>query len=117
MLLKHANQYALYSVRVLCPTVLAGICFRRFKFGDFDVSDRQRSGMPRTSKTDVLKALWDENVSQKQGKLAERLGVDQATVSRGLHEMGKIRKLRKWVSHTLQTQHWPLAQHMYLVAC
>uniref|UniRef100_A0A1I7X4D8 HTH cro/C1-type domain-containing protein n=1 Tax=Heterorhabditis bacteriophora TaxID=37862 RepID=A0A1I7X4D8_HETBA len=70
MLLKHVNQYSLAR--------------------DFDVSDRQRSATPRTPKTDALKSLLDANPSQTQEELAEQLGVDKATVSRRLHEMGKI---------------------------
>uniref|UniRef100_A0A1I7XK63 Mariner Mos1 transposase n=1 Tax=Heterorhabditis bacteriophora TaxID=37862 RepID=A0A1I7XK63_HETBA len=69
--------------------------------GEFDVNDRQRSGMPRTSKADALKSLLDENPLQTQKGLAEQLGVIKQTVSRRLHEMGKIRELRKWVSHEL----------------
>uniref|UniRef100_A0A1I7XB13 ABC transporter domain-containing protein n=1 Tax=Heterorhabditis bacteriophora TaxID=37862 RepID=A0A1I7XB13_HETBA len=75
--------------------------FRRFKAGDFDVSDRQRSGTPRTTKADALKSLLDENPSQTQEELAEQLGVGKATVSRRLHEMGKIRKLGRWAPHEL----------------
>uniref|UniRef100_A0A1I7WP46 Transposase n=1 Tax=Heterorhabditis bacteriophora TaxID=37862 RepID=A0A1I7WP46_HETBA len=71
MLLKHTNQYALYSVKVLSPTALADISPNVFRVGDFDVSDRQRFGKPRTLKTDVLKAL-DENLSQMQEKLADQ---------------------------------------------
>uniref|UniRef100_A0A1I7X4D3 HTH_7 domain-containing protein n=1 Tax=Heterorhabditis bacteriophora TaxID=37862 RepID=A0A1I7X4D3_HETBA len=67
MLLKDANQYDLYR-------------FRRFRTRDFDVNDRQRSGMPRTSKADALKSLLDENSSQTRKGLAEQLGVDKATV-------------------------------------
>uniref|UniRef100_A0A1I7XG87 HTH marR-type domain-containing protein n=1 Tax=Heterorhabditis bacteriophora TaxID=37862 RepID=A0A1I7XG87_HETBA len=89
MLLKHANQYALYLVKLFSPTVLANIV------DDFDVSGRQRSGMPQTAKTDALKSLLDENLPQTRKGLAEQLGVDQTTVSRRLHEMGKIRELGK----------------------
>uniref|UniRef100_A0A1I7XHW9 EF-hand domain-containing protein n=1 Tax=Heterorhabditis bacteriophora TaxID=37862 RepID=A0A1I7XHW9_HETBA len=64
---------------------------------DFDVNNRQRSEIPRTAKTDALKSLLDENLSQTQEELVEQLGVDKATVSRRLHEMGKIRKFGKWV--------------------
>uniref|UniRef100_A0A1I7XRM8 HTH_48 domain-containing protein n=1 Tax=Heterorhabditis bacteriophora TaxID=37862 RepID=A0A1I7XRM8_HETBA len=91
--LKHANQFPLYSGKVLCPTVFAG-------FG-FDVSDRQRSGTPRTPKTNASKSLLEENPSQTRKGLAEQLAVDKATVSRRLHEMGKIRKLGKWVPYEL----------------
>uniref|UniRef100_A0A1I7XL47 HTH_48 domain-containing protein n=1 Tax=Heterorhabditis bacteriophora TaxID=37862 RepID=A0A1I7XL47_HETBA len=69
--------------------------------GEFDVNDRQRSGKPRTAKSDALKSLLDENPSQTQEELAEQLGVDKTTVSRRLHEMGKIRKLGKWVPYEL----------------
>uniref|UniRef100_A0A1I7XSV3 HTH_48 domain-containing protein n=1 Tax=Heterorhabditis bacteriophora TaxID=37862 RepID=A0A1I7XSV3_HETBA len=73
--------------------------FRRFKAEDFDVNDRQLPGTPRTAKTDALKSLLDENPLQTQEELAEQLGVDKATVSRRLHEMGKLRKLGKCTEH------------------
>uniref|UniRef100_A0A1I7XM14 HTH marR-type domain-containing protein n=1 Tax=Heterorhabditis bacteriophora TaxID=37862 RepID=A0A1I7XM14_HETBA len=41
------------------------------------------------------------DASQTQEELAELLRVDKATVSRRLHEMGKIRELGKWVPHDL----------------
>uniref|UniRef100_A0A1I7XN17 Coiled-coil domain-containing protein 77 n=1 Tax=Heterorhabditis bacteriophora TaxID=37862 RepID=A0A1I7XN17_HETBA len=75
--------------------------FRRFKAGEFDVSDRQRSGTPRTAKTDALKSLLDGNPSQTRKRLTKELAVFQATVFRRLHEMGKIEKLRKCVPHEL----------------
>uniref|UniRef100_A0A1I7WCI9 HTH_48 domain-containing protein n=1 Tax=Heterorhabditis bacteriophora TaxID=37862 RepID=A0A1I7WCI9_HETBA len=37
--------------------------FRRFKAGDFDVNDRQRSGTPPMVKADASKSLLDENAS------------------------------------------------------
>uniref|UniRef100_A0A1I7WHB1 HTH_48 domain-containing protein n=1 Tax=Heterorhabditis bacteriophora TaxID=37862 RepID=A0A1I7WHB1_HETBA len=63
---KNANQVALYSVRVFTCS---------FKAGEFDVNDRQRSGTPRTPKTDALKSLLDANPSQTQEELAEQLGL------------------------------------------
>uniref|UniRef100_A0A1I7XEU6 Transposase n=1 Tax=Heterorhabditis bacteriophora TaxID=37862 RepID=A0A1I7XEU6_HETBA len=62
MLLKHANRYDLYSVKVYR--------FRRFKAGDFDVSDRRHSGIPQTLKTDPLEALLRENPLQARKGLA-----------------------------------------------
>uniref|UniRef100_A0A1I7WJA7 Transposase n=1 Tax=Heterorhabditis bacteriophora TaxID=37862 RepID=A0A1I7WJA7_HETBA len=64
ILQKHANQYDL----------TCRYRFRRFKAGDFDVNDRQHSGTPRTAKTDALKSLLDENLSQTRKGLAEQLG-------------------------------------------
>uniref|UniRef100_A0A1I7XMG6 HTH_48 domain-containing protein n=1 Tax=Heterorhabditis bacteriophora TaxID=37862 RepID=A0A1I7XMG6_HETBA len=56
--------------------------FRGLKAGDFDVSDRQRSGTPQTSNTGPLEALLGENALQTQVELAEQPKVGQATVSR-----------------------------------
>uniref|UniRef100_A0A1I7XQR4 SSD domain-containing protein n=1 Tax=Heterorhabditis bacteriophora TaxID=37862 RepID=A0A1I7XQR4_HETBA len=75
--------------------------FQRFKAGEFDVNDRQRSGTSETLKTNAFKSLLDENHSQTRKRLAKQLGVIQTTVSRRLHEMGKIRKLGKWVPYEL----------------
>uniref|UniRef100_A0A1I7X078 HTH cro/C1-type domain-containing protein n=1 Tax=Heterorhabditis bacteriophora TaxID=37862 RepID=A0A1I7X078_HETBA len=58
--------------------------------------------MPRTAKTDALKLLLDENTSQTQEELAEQLGVDKATLSRRLHEMGKICKLGNLSVHLVE---------------
>uniref|UniRef100_A0A1I7XBE6 HTH_48 domain-containing protein n=1 Tax=Heterorhabditis bacteriophora TaxID=37862 RepID=A0A1I7XBE6_HETBA len=49
--------------------------FRRFKAGDFDVSDRQRFGTPPSRKTGAFETLLDENTSQTQEELAEQLGM------------------------------------------
>uniref|UniRef100_A0A1I7WR34 HTH_48 domain-containing protein n=1 Tax=Heterorhabditis bacteriophora TaxID=37862 RepID=A0A1I7WR34_HETBA len=69
--------------------------FQRFKAGEFDVNDRQRSGTPPMVRTDALKSLLDANPSQTQEELAGQLGVDKATVSRRSHEMGKNSQARK----------------------
>uniref|UniRef100_A0A1I7X509 DUF659 domain-containing protein n=1 Tax=Heterorhabditis bacteriophora TaxID=37862 RepID=A0A1I7X509_HETBA len=74
-MLKHANQYALYSGKVLCPTVLADIG------------------------SDFLKLA--NLMSVIDNALGRHERVDKATASRRLHEMGKIRKLGKWVLHEL----------------
>uniref|UniRef100_A0A1I7WR69 HTH_48 domain-containing protein n=1 Tax=Heterorhabditis bacteriophora TaxID=37862 RepID=A0A1I7WR69_HETBA len=75
--------------------------FQRFKAGEFDVNDRQRSGTTPMVKTDALKALLDENTSQKQDEPAKQQGDNQATVSSRLHKMRKIEKLGKYVPHEL----------------
>uniref|UniRef100_A0A1I7WEI6 HTH_48 domain-containing protein n=1 Tax=Heterorhabditis bacteriophora TaxID=37862 RepID=A0A1I7WEI6_HETBA len=97
------------ACKSICSVLSEGVVFHStckywfqcFKVGEFDVNDRQRSGTLRTPKTDALKSLLSEKLLQTQCELAEQLGVDQATVSRGLNEMGKIHKLRKWVSHEI----------------
>uniref|UniRef100_A0A1I7XDQ3 Isoleucine--tRNA ligase n=1 Tax=Heterorhabditis bacteriophora TaxID=37862 RepID=A0A1I7XDQ3_HETBA len=97
---KEAGRLWMSSTRTVLfsATKVKKYSFRGLEAGDFDVNDRQRSGTPRTAKTGPLEALWNDNVSQKQGKLAEQLAVDKTTVSRRLHEMGKIRE-EKWIMY------------------
>lgn len=77
------------------------IWFRRFKDGNFDVTDRPRLGAPRKLESDNLEGLLTDNAAQTQEDLAKQLGINQATVSRRLNEMGKIQKAGKWVPHEL----------------
>lgn len=75
--------------------------FRRFKSGDFDVSDKERPGQPKKFEDPELEALLDEDPCQTQKQLAEALGVSQQTISDRLIAMGKILKCGKWVPHRL----------------
>ncbi len=54
--------------------------FARFRSGDFDLNDQERSGRPEELETDALQALLDEDPRQSTRDLAELLKVDQATV-------------------------------------
>lgn len=75
--------------------------FRRFKNGDFDVSDKERSGQPKKFEDDELQSLLDENPAQTLNELAEALGVGHSAVSDRLKAMGKIQKEGKWLPHEL----------------
>ena len=52
--------------------------------------------------TKDLEALLDEELTRE---LAEKLEVDQTTVLRRLHEIGKVNKLGKWVPYQLSEYH------------
>lgn len=75
--------------------------FIKFKNGDFDLSDKPRSGRPLELQPDDLQMLLDEDDAQSSVQLAKRLNVDHSTVLRRLHEMGKILKEGKWIPHEL----------------
>lgn len=75
--------------------------FKQFKDGDFSVEDKQHGKPPKKFEDVELQALLDEDSSQTQKQLAEALQVDQATVSRRLHALGKIQKEGKWVPYEL----------------
>ena len=75
--------------------------FAKFKKGDFELKDKERSGRPPNLKTDKLEELLKEDASQTTRELAEKLEVNQSTVVRRLQTLGNIQKLGKWVPHEL----------------
>lgn len=54
--------------------------YQRFKNGDFDVGDKERTGRPKKFKDAELKSLIDENPNQTVKQLAETLNCTQSTV-------------------------------------
>lgn len=64
--------------------------FQRFRSGNFDLSDKERSGRSKNMSNDELQALLDQDSAQSVRELAA-LGV-HFTVSERLHTMGKIQK-------------------------
>ena len=78
--------------------------YKRFKSGDFDLSDREHPGQRLKFEDAELQALLNENSAQTQKELADQLGVMQAAISKQLHAMGKIHKEGRWVPHEL-TEH------------
>lgn len=76
--------------------------FRRFKSGDFDVEEKERTGRPKTFEDQELEGLLDEDPCQTQEELAKSLGVDQTTISRRLKALGMIQKQGNWVPHELK---------------
>ena len=49
--------------------------FQKFKNGEFDIEDKERSGRPEVYEDAELKALFDQDLCQTQEKLALTLGV------------------------------------------
>ena len=49
--------------------------FQKFKNGEFDVEDKERSGRPKVYEDAELKALLDEDSCQTQKELTFTLGV------------------------------------------
>lgn len=77
------------------------VWFRRFKDGDFDVTDKAKGGPPKKYEDADLQALLDVDDAQTQTQLADQLGVSQKAISNRLQEMGKIQKVGRWVPREL----------------
>ena len=78
--------------------------FQKFKNGEFDIEDKERSGRPKVYEDAELEALLDEDSCQTQKELALTLGVTQQTISYRLKSLGMIQKQGNWVPYELKSR-------------
>jgi len=86
---------------MLCRKQHAEDWFRRFKNYDFDVDDKERSGVEKVE-DEELETLLHEDSSQTLAELAESLGVDHTTVSKRLKVLEMIQKQGHRVPYELK---------------
>ena len=67
--------------------------FAQHDFGDFDIRNEERGRPGKKFEDAELQELLDEDATQTQQQLADRLNVAQETISRRLKAMGKIQKM------------------------
>lgn len=75
--------------------------FSRFKNGNFDMSDEQRTGRPSGFNEERLEVLLQEDPKQTTRELAKKMDYSPQTVLNHLNTMGKVQKLGAWVPHEL----------------
>lgn len=75
--------------------------FKRFSKGDQTLEDKEGCGRRSSINNDELKALVEANTRATVRDLAKELGVTVGTISTHLKEIGKSKKLDKWVPHDL----------------
>jgi [histone H3]-lysine36 N-dimethyltransferase SETMAR len=75
--------------------------FRQFKSGNFDLKDNEHPGAAKRFEDEDLQVLLDEDSTQSQQILAEKLNVSRVAICQRLKAMGKIHKYGKWVPHAL----------------
>lgn len=75
--------------------------FRRFRSGELDFEDKQRAGPSKKFEDAELQALLDQDDAQTEEQISVALNVDQSTISRRLHELGKIQKATRWAPREL----------------
>ncbi|XP_029648940.1 histone-lysine N-methyltransferase SETMAR-like [Octopus sinensis] len=83
--------------------------FKRFKDGDYDISDRPRSGRRPALNDEFLNETIESDPRQSTRNLAQKFNVSRSTVHEHLKQIGKTCKEGIWVPHELtlenQTQH------------
>ncbi|KAJ0183742.1 hypothetical protein K1T71_000165 [Dendrolimus kikuchii] len=75
--------------------------FQRFRSGNFDLQNKPR-GRPETKVDNAeLKAIVEADPSQTTFEIAAGCGVSDKTVLIHLKQIGKVKKLERWVPHEL----------------
>ncbi len=75
--------------------------FARFRTGDFDLNDKERTGRPVEANDALLEELLQEDPRRSTRELAFEMSVSQTTVCERLRALGKVQKVGKWVPHQL----------------
>ena len=86
--------------------------FKKFRNGEYDLEDKQRSGRPKETEDSELEALLQEDSTLVTRDMAKILEIDQSTVQRRLTAMGKVLKVGHSVPH--QLSHANIAQRLNL---
>ena len=75
--------------------------FKKFHIDEESLEDDERSGRPSDVGNDFLRALVNANSRTTVRELAAESGVTPMPISNHLKEIGKTKKLDKWVPHEL----------------
>lgn len=75
--------------------------FAKFRNGDTTLKEAEGRGRPSDVDDDILKAFIEANPTVTTREAANELNVNHTTVVRHLKQLGKVKKLDKWVPHEL----------------
>ncbi|XP_043336158.1 protein AF-10 isoform X1 [Cervus canadensis] len=75
--------------------------FKKFFKGDERLEDEEHGGQPSKVDNDQLRANIEADPLKTKQEVAEELKVNHSMVVRHLKQIGKVKKLRKWVPHEL----------------
>ena len=77
--------------------------FKKFCKGDESLEDEECSGHLSEIDSDQLRAITEADPPTTTGEAAEELSVDHSVVGWHLKQIGKVKKLDKWVPPELTT--------------
>ncbi|XP_076247803.1 histone-lysine N-methyltransferase SETMAR [Calliopsis andreniformis] len=76
--------------------------FKKFRAGDFNLSDTPRSGRPTEVDDDKIKALIESNQRYTTREIAETLNIHYSSVYDHMKKLGYVSRLDIWVLHELK---------------
>jgi histone-lysine N-methyltransferase SETMAR len=108
LFLFHQGKNATEATKTICSTygdvLQVNKCqrwFRRFRSGNFSISDDKRSGRPSNLDNKVLKSLIESDPRLTIQELSEKLNVSWSTVQEHLKKIGKVNRRGIWFPHEL----------------
>ncbi|EYC32644.1 hypothetical protein Y032_0482g2274 [Ancylostoma ceylanicum] len=75
--------------------------FKKFRSGDFNLENEPRGRPEVKVDNEELKAVVEADTSQTSRELSVRFGVSKQTMLDHLSQIGKVKKLDRWVPHDL----------------
>jgi len=75
--------------------------FKKFRAGNFELKDEDRSGRPATTDTDIIKTVLTENPRYSVREIVDATNIPKTTVHKHLIKMGYANRYEVWVPHLL----------------
>ena len=75
--------------------------FKKFCKGDESLEDEEHSGQPSEVDNDKLRPVIEADPITTTQEVAKELSVNRSTVIQHLKQIGKVKRLDKWVPHEL----------------
>ncbi|KOX69383.1 Histone-lysine N-methyltransferase SETMAR [Melipona quadrifasciata] len=78
-----------------------GNWFKKFRAGNFELKDEDRSGRPATTDTDIIKTVLAENPRYSVREIVDATNIPKTTVHEHLIKIGYANRYEVWVPHLL----------------
>ena len=92
--------------------------FKRFRDGNFNSKDENRSSCPATTKMDFIKAILAENPRYSVQEIVNAINISRKTVDNHLTKMEYVNRCKVWISQLLtKTNFMNQLMTLYIFMC